>query len=253
MIPSNQAARLLIDPAGDGAWNMAVDQAILQSVASAARPVLRIYLWHPATLSLGYFQSFDQRSQHPESTGCPVVRRSSGGGAILHHHELTYSLCLPASNRWAKKNTELYAKVHRCILAALSQFSVDAECYARLPASGVGNSDHFLCFERRSDGDLILDGFKIVGSAQRRSRHAIIQHGSILFGRSEFAPQLPGINDLANGIVDETAFVTLMIDIVCENLRIVVQTERLSEQENELARQICESRFANDAWTRQRH
>ena len=252
MTHSNQAARLLIDLPGSGAWNMSVDQAILQIVGNSARPVLRIYRWQPATLSLGYFQSFDERSQLLQSAGCSVVRRSSGGGAILHHHELTYSLCLPGSNRWAKKNTELYDRVHGCILAALSQFSVNAQRYVRLPESAAANSDRFLCFERRSDGDLVLDGFKIVGSAQRRSRNAIIQHGSILFRRSEFATQLPGINDLANRIVDETAFVGLMIDKVCENLRIVVQTERLSGQENELASQICQSRFANDAWTRRR-
>ena len=85
--------RLIIDSAGDGIWNMSVDEALLQSAAHESFvPTLRFYQWDKPTLSLGYFQQYEERSQHTSSNQCPVVRRSTGGGAILHHHELPIAL-----------------------------------------------------------------------------------------------------------------------------------------------------------------
>ena len=71
---------------------MAVDETLLESAAETSATTLRFYRWDRPTLSLGYFQQTADRTQHPESADCPLVRRSSGGGAIVHDHELTYSL-----------------------------------------------------------------------------------------------------------------------------------------------------------------
>src|SRR6185295_18138238 len=87
--------RLLIDPPGGGAWNMAVDEALLETAATTGQATLRFYQWQEPTLSLGYFQSVADRQQHAASLDCPVVRRASGGGAILPDRELTYSVALP--------------------------------------------------------------------------------------------------------------------------------------------------------------
>src|SRR5687767_13677741 len=90
--------RLLIDPPASGAWNMAVDEALLAS-AAAGVATLRFYTWSQPTLSLGYFQHAHQRDAHAASRSCPLVRRASGGGAILHDRELTYSLAVPLRQR----------------------------------------------------------------------------------------------------------------------------------------------------------
>ena len=96
-------ARLILDPPADGLWNMALDEALLELAGESGIPTLRLYRWQPATLSLGYFQPYQDRESHPPSTTCPVVRRSSGGGAILHDRELTYSFTATIDDRaWAR-------------------------------------------------------------------------------------------------------------------------------------------------------
>ncbi len=185
--------RFIVDPPSRGAWNMSVDEALLHSVASGASPdTLRFYQWSEPTLSLGYFQSLADRAQHSASLGCPVVRRSSGGGAILHDRELTYSLAMRVSGRFAAR--DLYDAVHKSLLAVLAKWRVQAELYA-LPSTG-GRESPFLCFQRRAQGDVIFHGMKICGSAQRRVGTAVLQHGSLLVEGSRFAPELPGIHTL---------------------------------------------------------
>ena len=80
--------RLIIDSPAEGAWNMAVDEALLDSCSRTGMPTLRFYQWSKATLSLGYFQRHRDREQHVASRDCPLVRRSTGGRAIIHDQEL---------------------------------------------------------------------------------------------------------------------------------------------------------------------
>src|SRR5437868_3979467 len=94
------ALRLIIDSPGDGAWNMAVDEALLETAANTNQATLRLYQWRQPTLSLGYFQLAADRAQHAASAACLLIRRPSGGGAILHDRELTYSIALPRSKAW---------------------------------------------------------------------------------------------------------------------------------------------------------
>ena len=80
---------------GSAPWNMAVDQALLESVDKTQVPVIRFYQWESPALSLGYFQKMADRELHPASRDADCVRRATGGGAILHDRELTYSVALP--------------------------------------------------------------------------------------------------------------------------------------------------------------
>ncbi len=100
--PSAFSCRLLIDPPGAGAWNMAVDEMLLEWSAAQGGCCLRLYGWREATLSLGYFQEYADRAGHGPSRNCPVVRRLTGGGAIVHDAELTYSLVVPGGHPWRR-------------------------------------------------------------------------------------------------------------------------------------------------------
>lgn len=198
-IVAGGVVRVIDDAPAAGAWNMSVDEALAHSVAARGAAdqgvaTLRFYRWSPATLSLGYFQALADRESHAASRECPVVRRSTGGGAILHDHELTYSFVAPAKigDRGAAEG--LYDLFHDTLVETLAGFGVEAY---RQPATEAALDGKFLCFERRAKGDLICRGAKIVGSAQRRSHGAILQHGSILLAASPFAPELPGIAELA--------------------------------------------------------
>lgn len=199
---------------------MAVDEALMLDAVENGVATLRFYQWNEPTLSLGYFQRYADRAQHSASRDCPVVRRQTGGGAILHDRELTYSLAVPASFPLARHAGNLYGAVHNAFIAALS--SADPPDSSRQPtlrirggeAESPSSNEPFLCFERRSPGDVILvpgcegesaaplasnspdRGWKVLGSAQRRHHGAILQHGSLIVEKSRAAPELPGLRDL---------------------------------------------------------
>src|SRR5512137_863075 len=92
--------RLLYTPASPGAWNMAVDEAILEPIGRGeSLPTLRLYAWSPPCLSLGVAQAYaDVDLVRLRSRGWDVVRRITGGRAILHTDELTYSVVGPADH-----------------------------------------------------------------------------------------------------------------------------------------------------------
>lgn len=186
--------RILIDPQpNSGSWNMALDEVLLETAVNEGFPTVRMYEWSEATVSLGYFQDAEAADQNPEIAKLPKVRRLSGGGAILHHHELTYSLALPVTHSLAAEPHRMYEVVHERILTVLKRFGISAQ----MRGTDLNENDTpFLCFGRKDPRDIIYRGFKILGSAQRRRRGAILQHGSLLLKRSAYAAAFPGIDDL---------------------------------------------------------
>ena len=172
---------------------MAVDEALLKAAIDRNECVLRLYRWSEATVSLGYFQKAEAETTSSELTRLPWVRRLSGGGAILHHHELTYSCVVPALHELARSHQDLYECVHTRIITLLRKLDIPA----RMRGTARDQQQQpFLCFGREDPRDLILKDRKILGSAQRRRRGAILQHGSLLLKCSQHAPQHPGLWDL---------------------------------------------------------
>jgi lipoate-protein ligase A len=255
--------KLLIDPPGGGAWNMAVDEELLEAAAANSIAVMRLYQWAPATLSLGYFQAAADRRSHAASQACPLVRRASGGGAILHDRELTYSLVLPQTAPQTHSATALYDLIHRSLIAALADLGVVATMHC--PADGCHQATDnavtpFLCFQRRSRGDILVGEHKIGGSAQRRRRGAVLQHGSILLARSPHAPELPGVEDLAASKLPRAAGENLPISGLIAawlgRVRVALSAGlcdwTLPPSIDSLAREIMEARFGAAALTHQR-
>ena len=192
---SSRNVLLMIEPAvRSGSWNMATDEYLLEAALSDKLKAVRMYRWAEPTVSLGYFQDSDDAALSTTFQNLAAVRRLSGGGAILHHHELTYSFVLPADDPLTREPTELYSQVHTSIIAVLRSFG--AECSMR-GEDGAKTDEPFLCFIRGDRHDIHCSGHKVVGSAQRRRKGAVLQHGSILLERSPHAPQIPGLRDLA--------------------------------------------------------
>jgi lipoate-protein ligase A len=189
----NVPVQLILDDAHPGVWNMAVDEALLEESLATGQIFLRIYRWSEATVSLGYFQNEADRDRDPRLCGLPIVRRLSGGGAILHHHEQTYSCVIPPTHQLAQTPYQLYEQIHSTVRDWLRQQGISA--LFRNSASDA-HEDQFLCFRREAAADLVVNGHKILGSAQRRRRGAVLQHGSLLLKRSEHLPEILGVNDL---------------------------------------------------------
>src|SRR5262245_4394959 len=104
-----------------GAWNMAVDEALLEESLRSGDVFVRLYHWSEPTISLGYFQKATDRDTSGRLATLPVVRRLSGGGAILHHHEQTYSCCLPPMHPMASQPLQLYDAIHSVVIEFLSE------------------------------------------------------------------------------------------------------------------------------------
>lgn len=186
---------------------MAIDAALLQAAdEQPAAPVVRIYQWVEPTVSLGYFQKTDTPLTEPSLRNCPRVRRLTGGGAILHHHELTYSCVIPRTHPLRDEPLHVYDVMHQAISSTLADCGATTGFRADFPLSEPAATDRsaepFLCFHRSDPRDLAACGTvtghhpKITGSAQRRRRGTILQHGSILLRSSPLLPATLGICDL---------------------------------------------------------
>jgi lipoyl(octanoyl) transferase len=175
--------RLIIDEPEDGAWNMAVDEAILEAYSGAVRkpaPTLRLYGWRPAALSLGKSQSaegsHDARVLAEE--GIALVRRPTGGVAVLHEFERTYAvvgaLGVPP---FPGGVIATYRTIAEALQRGLARVGVAATPIE--PRRGAPRDGGVACFERFGAWELVANGRKLVGSAQARRRGAFLQHGSI--------------------------------------------------------------------------
>lgn len=244
--------RLIVDAPAPGDWNMAVDQALLEEVDAGGPATLRFYAWDQPTLSLGYFQPAEARSEHPESGAAALVRRATGGGAILHDVELTYSLCVPIRDRASAQVRTIYDSMHRSITAALADFGVLVQRFADSADPPPAGPESFLCFQRRSDEDLMLAGYKIAGSAQRRAAAAVLQHGSVLLSASRLAPQLPGIQQLASTPLSFDSLAPRIARHAGAELTAQWSAGTLSLKARERAAQIVAERFAAETWTLRR-
>ncbi len=233
---------------------MSLDQAILESTATTGQTTLRFYQWTPATLSLGYFQKASNRELHAASTNCPIIRRASGGGAIVHDNELTYSLCIASGGSIAKANAVLYDTVHLAIQSSLKGQGINVSLYETRKGEDVkaSKADPFLCFQRRAVGDLICDGAKVGGSAQRRLKNALIQHGSLLLSQSKFAPELPGLKELSGNIVDVDQLIQGITQQLAKSFSVEFVLGHILDAELSLAEDIEAEKFGAIQWLEKR-
>ncbi|MDP3975725.1 MAG: biotin/lipoate A/B protein ligase family protein [bacterium] len=168
--------RLLQTGAHSAAWNMALDEVLIERIAAGlSEPCLRFYTWKPSAISIGYFQSLEAEVDLAKcrELGIDVVRRQTGGGAVFHDDEVTYSMHLPLSAPPERLETsgrvgdlvplkilESYEKICSAIIRGLAELGIQSEF---VPLN-----------------DILVSGQKISGNAQTRKRGVLLQHGTIL-------------------------------------------------------------------------
>ena len=183
------AWRVVITPAASGAWNMALDEAILELAGrKETLPTLRLYAWSPPCLSLGYAQpSSDVDITELQARGWDLVRRPTGGRAILHTDELTYSVCGPQDEpHLAGSVLESYRVLSQALVLALHRLGIAAQAHEKPHAQDPKKNSaeqNPVCFEVPSNYEITVDGKKLIGSAQARRKEGVLQHGSLpLYG-----------------------------------------------------------------------
>jgi lipoate-protein ligase A len=239
--------RVLPYSAADGPHNMAADEVLLQS-AIKGNASLRFYGWTEATVSLGYFQPEKGRRDDPSLGALPFVRRASGGGALVHHLEVTYALAVSPEASW-QMGDPWPKRMHAIIAAALQEFGIKARLH--IPSSDPPYTGA-LCFAHLTAGDLLIGSSKVVGSAQRRQRGALLQHGGILLARSPHAPMLPGIRELTGRC--------LTVEETCDSVRRSfaaragweVAPGEWTDAERQSTEELAAIKYSQDWWNRKR-
>jgi len=230
---------------------MAVDEALLESAVSDQVCSLRWYRWDEPTISLGYFQENNSQEQNQLWEGLPRVRRLSGGGAILHHHELTYSFAIPASHPLAQSPPELYVTIHQPLIDVLAAHDLLVSFRG---VSFRSAAEPFLCFGRGDERDLVYQGNKILGSAQRRRRGAIVQHGSLLLLTSQYAPDFPGLLNQVDQTsrYQESFLQTLTADFshaIAEAIQLPLVSKNLTDEEIRQTQTLEKEKYSQTTWT----
>lgn len=235
--------RLLPYVVADGPHQMAADEVLLATAATGIAS-LRFYGWSPATLSLGYFQAERVRHTDRELERLPFVRRPTGGATLVHDHEATYGLGLPAGAPW-QAGEPWMRRMHAIIASALGQLDVPARMFSpdgKEVAAGV------LCFQHLTAGDVLLNAAKIVGSAQRRQRGALLQHGAILLAKSSHAPVLPGIQELSKRTLAIAEVVAAVSREFAQQTGWELVAEDWTLEERHRIEELVGDKYSQDRW-----
>lgn len=173
--------RLIVDGAADGAWNMALDRALLAGHASAdAPPTLRLYRWSRPTVSLGRFQDVaDVDRDYCDTHGIGLCRRPTGGRGVLHDDELTYSVVAGVRDGLPRGVSASYRMLCGALVAAYRELGIEADLTSR----SRGHAGAGACYLHATHADLSLGAAKLSGSAQVWERGSCLQHGSFVITR----------------------------------------------------------------------
>jgi lipoate-protein ligase A len=164
---------LLKSGPGDPAFNMALDETLLEAAPRLGKPVLRFYGWTEPASSFGYFQKYAEVERATRLR--PLVRRPTAGGIVPHEADWTYSLAFPKSQDWyALSAADSYRRVHEWMQAAFVRMGVSTELAACCRKAEAGQ-----CFAGHEKFDLLWEGQKIAGAAQRRTRNGLLIQGSV--------------------------------------------------------------------------
>lgn len=221
---------LLQSGAGEAAWNMALDAALLESAVRIGKPVLRFYSWTEPAASFGYFQNFSDVEKMTLLR--PLVRRPTGGGIVPHDNDWTYSLVFPPGDAWHGLSAcESYRRVHEWIRDAFAKISAATELApsARIALPGQ-------CFEGHEKFDLLWHGKKIAGAAQRRNKHGLLIQGSVQ----------PPLNSV------KADWQKAMCDVAHLDWNVNWQSFEPDTSLNEHAARLMETKFANADFLKKR-
>jgi len=157
----------------DAAFNMALDEALLEAMPRLQQTVLRFYGWTEPAATFGYFQKFSNVEQATPLR--PLIRRPTGGGIVPHDADWTYSAVFPPGHEWhSLKAEESYRRIHDWLRLAFAELKIETElapcCKKSLPGQ---------CFAGHEKFDLLWRGKKIAGAAQRRNKLGLLIQGSV--------------------------------------------------------------------------
>src|SRR5215813_15009221 len=176
--------KLIIDGTRDGTSNMSIDAALLEEIEASPEPrtVVRFYGWETPTISLGRNQKIERAvdAGYCHANGIDIVHRPTGGRAVLHDDELTYAVISNDTEAFGDTIYGNYKRVSEALCLGYKRLGVPAVLSPMTHKSPImEDGGDPPCFVSPSRYELLVNGRKIVGSAQRRVSRSFLQHGSM--------------------------------------------------------------------------
>ncbi|MCK5535149.1 lipoate--protein ligase family protein [bacterium] len=246
--------------------NMAIDEALLmEHYRGNTLPTLRIYGWNPPAFSLGYFQDVRQELDIERCTrqGINFVRRITGGGIIFHHQEVTYSfICSREEMEMLPGVKGSYKTICSFLINMYKKLGIEAyfAVEGKVEGEKLGKPSSF-CFASKEEYDILINGKKIGGNAQKRRKGLIFQHGSIplKLNIDEVTPFLKKksgrikkrICSLSEVMGKEVSFNEIQLKLIesfRETFSVNLREEELSFEEKKLAQDLRETKYSGEEW-----
>lgn len=271
---SRPSWRLIRQEALPGAFNMALDQALLEAVAAGnSPPVLRLYRWSPATVTLGYAQRGPRvvNLAACRDLGLDVVRRCSGGRAVLHEQEMTYAVIAPDPCPWFSGGVSgSYRVIAGILQETLAHLGLESQlAVGRRPGAGADDARASACFTAPATAELVHAGCKVTGGAQKRRKGAFLQHGSVpveidpvrLFRALDTAGRMSAaeggallarsVGWLNRWLARPRSIAELeecFLEVFARRLEVELKPDAPSAAELSRSRDLAERQYANPAW-----
>ncbi len=249
--------RLIDSGAGSAKWNMAVDEALLRSYKEGDTPVLRLYRWQTSSISFGRFSRPEETLDYARVRydAVDTVRRITGGGILVHSGDLSYSLTVPRALIKERGVKESYHYLCGFLIALYRRLGLDAG-FARERRLETSGGD--VCLAGREAYDIVVNGKKLGGNAQRHSTSAMLQHGTLPLSidRERFAPLFrkdSGLDKAAT--LDETgigmdidALKPVLLEAFRDTFGARLEPDTLREEEKVHAQTLLDKKYATEAW-----
>ena len=192
--------RVIIDKPHSAAYNMAADLYLLSVCALEPAIFLRFYKWEKPSISLGCMQKpesiLDKEAMTKE--GVTWVRRPTGGRAVLHYEDITYSCVFSKKiEQMGSSIAETYALISKCLIRGLEKAGISCSSHQfLLDTKNLKQETKLPCYLAPNRSEIMVNGRKLIGSAQKRTEHSVLQHGSVpLTGRFRDLPLYQKLSD----------------------------------------------------------
>lgn len=167
--------------------NMERDEKLLAEMHPDGDPILHFYEWQRPAATYGYFMKPEKLFR--QTGGLDIARRPTGGGVLFHLWDLAFSAIIPAHHHGYSDNImSNYKFINDAVLVAVKRLLDQNVSASLLPVDPLPLDEHakHFCFAKPTKYDVMIDGKKIAGAAQRKKRNAYLHQGSISIAPPSF-------------------------------------------------------------------